>query len=390
MIIKRQLEGYLKEMMTVFPVVSLTGPRQSGKTTLLRHAFPDLQYFNLERADHLQMIMDDPMGLLQRAGSGVIFDEAQRFPDLFSYIQVVSDERGTNGQYILSGSQSFLLSERISQSLAGRVAVLNLFPFDINEIDTTKQNSIYETILNGFYPRLHSKKMNPDDFYPSYIQTYIERDVRSIKSVENLQSFTRFIGLCAGRVGQILNMSSLANDAGISLNTAKSWISLLEASFIIFLLQPFYRNFNKRLIKSPKLYFYDTGVAASLLRIVDADSLSTHYLIGSLFENLVLSEILKHSYHKGKRPYAYFWRESNGTEIDCIMEQGGNRLMALEIKSGQTYSKDFLRNLKQFQPTETDDPGVKKILVYPGDISTKVEDIEIVTWQEFPKFLALL
>ncbi len=390
MIIKRQLEDYLKEMMTIFPVVSLTGPRQSGKTTLLRHAFPDLQYFNLERTDHLQMIMDDPMGLLQRVGSGVIFDEAQRFPDLFSYIQVVSDERGTTGQYILSGSQSFLLSERISQSLAGRVAVLNLFPFGINEIDITKQKSIHETILNGFYPRLHSNKMNPDDFYPSYIQTYIERDVRSIKSVGNLQSFVRFIGLCAGRVGQMLNMSSLANDAGISVNTAKSWISLLEASYIIFLLQPYYRNFNKRLIKSPKLYFYDTGVAASLLRIVDADSLSTHYLIGSLFENLVLSEILKHYYHKGKRPYMYFWRESNGTEIDCILEMGSNRLLTMEIKSGQTYSKDFLRNLKLFQPIGKDDPEVEKVLVYPGDISTKVEDIEIVTWQEFPKFLALL
>ncbi len=236
----------------------------------------------------------------------------------FSYIQVISDERGVNGQYILSGSQSFILNNRISQSLAGRVSINNLLPFDISEIDVNNQR-IAEIIVNGFYPRLYDQQILPDDFYPSYIQTYIERDIRTLRSVENLQTFTRFLTLCAGRTGQILNLSSLANDSGVSVNTAKAWLSLLEASFIVFLLRPWHANINKRIIKSPKLYFYDTGIVCSLLRITSPSLIYTHYLYGFLFENLLISEILKCHLHAGTRPSLFFWKESNrrGNRPDC-------------------------------------------------------------------------
>ena len=278
----------------------------------------------------------------------MIFDEAQNLPELFSYIQVISDEKRLNGQYILSGSQSFLLNDQISQSLAGRVSVNVLLPFDIGELSFIDDFDPAQLIINGFYPRIYDQQIKPADFYPSYLQTYIERDIRTLRSIENLHTFSRFLGLCAGRTGQILNLSSLANDAGITVNTAKAWLSLLKSSYIIYLLQPYYRNFNKRIIKSPKLYFYDTGVASSLLRITDPTMLSSHYLYGALFENLVITEIIKSQVHRGKRPSVYYWRESNGVEIDCIIERGGNTIDALEIKAGQTFSADYLRNLRHF------------------------------------------
>lgn len=385
MIIKRKLSGHLEKMLQQFPVVSLTGPRQSGKTTLLRSVFPDFKYYNLERIDHRQLISADPHGFLMNAGPRVIFDEVQQLPELFSYIQVVSDERNINGQYILSGSQSFLLNSHISQSLAGRVHVNNLFPFDYSEIcefrDLSDPDSV---IVNGYYPRLISQNIEPQDFYPSYLQTYIERDVRTLKAVENLTNFARFLGLCAGRVGQVLNISSLASDAGISVNTAKSWLSLLESSYILFLLQPFYRNFNKRIIKAPKLYFYDTGVLSSLLRIT-REQVHSHYMYGSLFENLVISEIIKNAIHAGKQPSVYYWRESNGIEIDCLIESG-NQLIALEIKAGQTFNSDYFKNLNRFP----DDDNIKKVLLYYGQETTNISGINIFNWQKFGKFLEIL
>ena len=331
------------------------------------------------------MIQDDPLGFLRQNGPEVIFDEAQKLPELFSYIQVISDERNTPGQYILSGSQSFLLSEKISQSLAGRVNINHLYPFDLLEFLSFNSENPAELIVSGFYPRLHNQKISPGDFYPSYLQTYIEKDIRTLKNVENLRNFSRFISLCAGRIGQPLNLTSLANDTGISVNTAKSWISLLESSFIIFLLQPYYKNFNKRLTKSPKLYFYDTGVAASLLKIAGSEQLFTHYMYGSLFENLVVSEIIKTCQHLGKQYSIYYWRESNGTEIDCILEIE-NRTIALEIKSGQTFTKEYLKNLKIFSKEKTQQNFEKKI-IYNGDDSMMVSDIELLNWKQFPGFL---
>ncbi|HNY15380.1 MAG TPA: ATP-binding protein [Bacteroidales bacterium] len=382
MILERHLTGHLKKMVRKFPVISLTGPRQSGKTTLLKNAFKEFRYFNLERMDLREMISSDPLGFLRDSGTRVIFDEAQNLPELFSYIQVLSDERKSNGQYILSGSQSFLLNEQINQSLAGRVSVNVLLPFDIKELKGHVRLDPAKLILTGFYPRVYYQKINPSDFYPSYLQTYIERDIRTLRAVENLQAFSRFMGLCAGRTGQVLNLSSLANDTGISVNTAKAWLSLLESSYVLFLLQPYYRNFNKRIIKSPKIYFYDTGVASSLLRITDTAMLKKHYLFGALFENLIISEIIKSQVHSGKRPSVYYWRESNGAEIDCIIENASGELTALEIKAGQTYNPDYIRNLLLF-PRENLGKEIKKAVIYTGSETTRIKNIKIISWKDF-------
>ena len=371
--IARQIAPILQKRLEKFPILSLTGPRQSGKSTLLKNCFPEYQYYNLERADYRQLIVTDPVGFLQNQGEKVIFDEAQQVPELFSYLQVISDERGTPGQYILSGSQSFLMNERITQSLAGRTSVCHLFPFDISEIKIGDDS--FGAIFKGFYPRIYDFDIEPDVFYTSYIQTYIERDVRNIKSIGNLNTFSRFLGLCAGRIGQVLNLTSLANDTGISVNTAKSWLSLLEASFVLYQLQPFYKNFNKRLIKSPKIYFYDTGLACSLLNIKTADMLRTHYLYGSLFENFVISEVIKMQHHAGQKPTVYYWRDNNGVEIDCIVEDASGQLHALEIKGGATINSDYVKNLKLF-PVESE--KVSKKVIYTGIDNISMKDVKII------------
>ena len=381
--IARKITPYIQKMLKKFPVISITGPRQSGKTTLLKEAFPEYHYYNLERLDHRELIISDPVGFLKSVGDRVIFDEAQNFPELFSYIQVISDERNIPGQYILSGSQSFLLNHQISQSLAGRVNVNHLFPFDITELEIIENQEINQTILNGFYPRLYDKHISPNDFYPSYLQTYIQRDVRTLKGIENLHTFSRFLGLCAGRIGQILNLTSLANDTGISVNTAKAWLSLLEASFIIYQIQPYYKNFSKRLIKSPKLYFYDTGVACSLLKLTNPEMIHTHYLYGSLFENLVISEFIKIQSHSGRQPSVYYWRESNGMEIDCIIELENNELLALEIKGGQTFTKDYLKNLRNFAKNQNLQK-IKKAVIYAGEESAMINDVQLIPWRDLP------
>ena len=386
MIIERNIISYLNKVLKKFPVVSLTGPRQSGKTTLLKYAFPSYTYYNLERIDIREMLQSDTIGFLRSAGNKVIFDEAQNMPELFSYIQVISDERNSVGQYILSGSQSFLLNERISQSLAGRVSINHLFPFDLTELNLINKQNLSQTIVKGFYPRIYDKDIQPEDFYPSYLQTYIERDIRTLKSIENLNTFTRFLGLCAGRVGQIINITSLANDTGIAVNTAKAWLSLLESSFIIFLLQPYYKNFNKRLIKSPKLYFYDTGVVSSLLKLSDPNSVKNHFAYGALFENLVISEIIKKIYHLGRKPSIYYWRESNGTEIDCIVEIENESLLAVEIKGGETYNNDFIKSLNKFPDTSTK-INIEKYLIYTGNKSLNISDINIIPFNELRYFL---
>ncbi len=282
------------------------------------------------------------------------------------------------------GSQSFLLNEKILQSLSGRVSINHLLPFDVIELQDIKTDNVFEEIYNGFYPRVIEQGINPNDFYPSYLQTYIERDVRTLKAIGDLNTFTRFISLCAGRVGQILNISSLANDAGISVNTAKSWLSLLEASFIIYLLPPYYKNFNKRLIKSPKIYFYDTGLVCSLLGVTESNMIPTHYLYGNLFENLVISEIAKFHYHQGRNTGIYYWRDSNGVEIDCIMEKGNNDILAIEIKGGQTFSNDYLKNLKKLQKLNV---KIDSKVIYTGEISTHISGIELITWKDFKSFL---
>ena len=261
-------------------------------------------------------------------------------------------------------------------------------PFDIGELSRTGNYEPAQLIYSGFYPRIYDQGIEPDDFYPSYLQTYIERDIRTLRQVENLQSFTRFLGLCAGRTGQVLNISSLANDTGIAVNTAKAWLSLLESSYIIYLLQPYHRNFSKRIIKSPKLYFYDTGIASSLLKITNREMLRNHYLFGALFENLVISEIIKSRVHSGKRPAVWYWRESNGTEIDCIAENDDGTFLALEIKAGETYNDDYLKNLRNF-PSEDNGRKISKMVVYGGSVDTVIKGISVSSWKSFtglPRF----
>lgn len=384
--IGRQLAHTLKERLKKFPILTLTGPRQSGKSTLLKNYFPDYEYINLERLDLRHLIMNDPIGFLKNQEKSIIFDEAQQLPELFNYLQVISDEKNRAGQYILSGSQSFLMNERISQSLAGRTSINHLFPFDISEIGL--RETVFDTMYTGFYPRIYDFNIEPDEFYPPYIQTYIERDVRTLRSVENLTTFSRFLALCAGRIGQTLNLTSLANDAGVSVNTAKSWLLLLEASFILFQLQPYYKNFNKRLIKSPKIYFYDTGLVCSLLNIQSAKMIPSHYLYGALFENFVIAEIIKLQSHKGhSRKKPYYWRDNNGVEIDCLLEGTDGKLHLIEIKGGATINKDYMKNLKSFPVTESE---VEKHIIYTGDNSFTIGNVEITGWNELSKTLEQL
>ena len=369
--IKREISQKILDLSEKFPVITVTGPRQSGKTTLLRNLFGDMFYSSLENPETRMFAIQDPKGFLQQYANGGIIDEAQLVPELFSYIQGIVDESGKTGQFILSGSQSFLLHDRISQSLAGRTAIFRLLPFSFRELSQADQllPSYEANIFQGFFPRLYDKKIDPPDFYPNYIQTYLERDVRSLQNIHDLNLFVRFLGLCAGRVGQLLDYTSLANDCGISYNTVKAWISVLEASYILFLLQPHHSNFSKRLVKRPKLYFYDTGLCCSLLRIENLSQISNHYLKGSLFENLILSELLKRRYNQGKASNIYFWRDHRGMEVDLIIEHAKG-LTPVEIKSGKTWNRDFFLNLEKWNHYSGNSPENAHV-IYGGDESVK-------------------
>ena len=347
--IKRSLESTLRELMREFPVVTVTGPRQSGKTTLCQMTFPRKPYVNLEAPDTRLFAQEDPRGFLAQFPNGAILDEFQRVPDLLSYLQPLVDERKKNGIFLLTGSQQLEVLDSVGQSLAGRTALLKLLPLALAELKGGfRVNTIDELIWKGFYPRIHVQKINPGKILANYIETYVERDLRQLINVKDLRLFQRFLGLCAGRVGQILNLNSLANDVGVSQPTARTWLSILEASFIIFLLPPFFRNFSKRLIKSPKLYFVDVGLAAHLLGISDLKHVSRDPLRGGLFENLVVMEALKNLYNAGKRSNLFFFRDSSGNEVDLVIEKG-RELHALEIKSGATVVSDFFSSLKGFR-----------------------------------------
>ena len=382
--IKRTLAPKLVALAAQYPVVTLTGPRQSGKTTLVRAVFPDLPYVSLEEPDIRQIALSDPRGFLSNYPAGAVLDEVQRTPDLFSYIQSIVD-RERDVHFILTGSSNFLLMERISQSLAGRTAVLYLLPFSLPELERGGYTfERYEDpIFQGQYPRIYDRGLAPTDFYPSYIQTYIERDVRLLKNIGDLDTFVHFTQLCAGRIGQLVNYTSLANDAGISPNTAKSWLSILETSYITYRLRPWHRNFNKRLVKSPKLYFYDTGVACSLLGIREASQVTTHYLRGALFENLVLNEFIKRRFHRGERQFPYFWRDGSGREIDCLLVDG-ERVLPVEIKSGQTMDKSYFDNLRYWLKLAgmPEDAGV---VVYGGEQSLATGRGTLVSWRSLER-----
>jgi len=382
--IKRTLTKKIITLAQKFQVITLTGPRQSGKTTLVRDAFPALPYVSLEEPDIRQIALTDPRGFLANYPAGAILDEVQNTPELFSYIQSLVDE-DSEIQFILTGSSNFFLMEKISQTLAGRTAILHLLPFSIAELPpTVPALEHYESLIfNGLYPRIYDRGLAPTDFYPSYIQTYIEKDVRLIKNIGDINTFIRFIQLCAGRTGQLLNYASLASDAGISPNTAKAWLSVLESSYLVYRLQPFHRNFNKRLIKSPKLYFYDTGVACSLLGIQNEDQVGLHYLKGALFENLIINEFIKINYHRGKRPQAYFWRDSQGKEIDCLLIEG-EKVLPIEIKSGKTIDNSYFSSLKYWRELAKM-PKDHGCVVYGGEETLQTKIGSFISWKDLDR-----
>jgi len=342
--ITREAETELRILAEQFKAVAVLGPRQSGKTTLVRKVFESKPYVSLENPDMRLFAMDDPKGFISNYPDGAVLDEIQRVPELFSYLQQILDDQTANGFFILTGSNNFLLQESISQSLAGRVAYLFLLPLTISEIGDRESN-INSVLFSGCYPALYNNTTDPARFYANYIRTYVERDVRLFRNITDLYAFEKFLRLCSGQIGQLLNMSSLASEVGVDLKTIGSWIGVLEASFILFRLQPHHMNFNKRIVKMPKLYFYDTGLAAALLGIEKADYLTMHPSRGSLFENMVIVDFLKNRYNRGRLSNLYFWRDNTGNEIDLLIDNGISQI-PVEIKSGQTLSEESLRGLR--------------------------------------------
>lgn len=378
--VNRDLKDKLVYLFQKYPIVTVTGPRQSGKSTLLRTTFPDYKYVSLEDPDVRLFVEEDPRGFLLTYPDKTIIDEAQRVPRLFSYLQTHVDKENKSGMYLLAGSNNFLLMESINQSLAGRTAILQLLPFSHKEMCNAniQPKTVDEEIFYGAYPRLYDKGIEPNDFYPYYIQTYVERDVRLIQNIGDLSKFVRFLKLCAGRIGQLLNISSLANECGVTAVTLSSWISVLEASYICYLLKPDYNNFAKRLVKTPKLYFYDTGLACSLLDITSAQQVSTHFLRGGLFENLVINEFLKSDYNIGVQPNLTFWRDNIGNEIDLLRYSDGN-VYAYEIKSGATYSSDFFKGIVKWAKL-SNTPTERCNVIYTGEQNMITSNGNLIKW----------
>ena len=366
--IDRALSQRALDMAGAFPAVSITGPRQSGKSTLARAIFPDYAYVSLEDEDVRALAAEDPRGFLRRFGRHTVIDEAQRVPSLFSYLQGIVDETGEPGQYVISGSQNFLLMDAIDQSLAGRVAVLNLMPFSAQELRDAGifPESLDEWLVRGGYPRIYDKGIDPADYYPSYVQTYLERDVHGTEGVAKLVEFERMLALCATRTGELLNVESLSRDCGVAVNTIKGWLSVLEASFLVRRLPPYHRNLGKRVIKTPKLYVRDTGLACSLLGIESAGELFLSPYRGPLFESAVLEEVSKAYHARGRRPRLSFWRDSAKREIDILIERGASISWAIEVKSSSTYSEKYFRSLDAIAG-ELGVPAGRRVVVYTGD-----------------------
>jgi len=386
--IHREITNVFYSLMQKYPAINITGPRQSGKTTLVKELLKEHRYFSLENPDIRLFAEEDPRGFLNSAGERFILDEVQNTPALFSYLQQEIDNGKPNGSIILLGSQSFLINERISQSLAGRVANLKLLPFSNKELQDANilPDKLNRLLVHGGYPRLYKEQMSPTEFYPHYIETYLQRDVRLIKNIGDLNSFNRFMKLCAGRVGNILNLSALANDANVSVNTVKSWLSILEASYIVFFIQPYSSNVNRRLVKMPKLYFYDTGLACALLNIENEQQIDTFYMKGNLFENMIFSELLKNRYHNGRPAHFYFMRDSKGNEVDCVIERVEGSVF-VEIKMSDTMSSAHLKNIRFFrkeQPIQQTD-----YLIYTGNEEVFYHDIQHCNWQHLDKLFEI-
>lgn len=377
----RSISSSIRENTSKFPILAVTGPRQSGKTTLLKNLFPDYTYVSLEDQDNRDLATNDPRFFLTKFDRNVIFDEVQRTPELFSYMQTVVDASGEMGQFIISGSQNFHLMEKISQSLAGRVGIFRLLPLDSTELPRgTDKQDWNKRIIEGFYPSVYQRGIRPEVFYESYIKTYIERDIRALANVHDMGLFTKFISLCAGRVGQVINFSNLANECGITQPTAKSWLSILELSYIVFLLPPYFENFNKRVTKSPKLYFYDSGLAAFLLGLRKGDDLTQTRLRGNLFENLVIADIIKKNHHLYQFKKFYFWRDQHNFEVD-LLNPKAMEFDIFEIKATHTIQNKLFAGMDKFD-TLTKDRVKKKTLIYGGSESQDRTNYAIRPWYD--------
>ena len=379
--IQRTIQTQLKKLASMYPVVTITGPRQSGKTTLAKMTFPNYRYVSLENFDVRQMADMDPRGFLKNYAAPVIFDEIQRVPALLSYIQTMVDENKSSGQYILTGSHQPQLGQGVSQSLAGRTGILQLLPLSIAELASagivlTRD----EYMVQGFMPRLYDTPLDAKNLYRDYFSTYVEKDVRMMLNIKNLGAFENFVKLLAGRVGQLVNLSSLANDAGISIPTLKEWLSVLEASFIVFQLPCYFENFGKRLVKSKKLYFTEVGLASWMLGIETPEQASRDPLFGGLFENLVIVEALKSRFNAGERPDLYFLRDSQGLEADLLFQKSYNELIPIEIKGGMTWNKDFCRNLLKLR--KLSDKFTSGYVIYAGDLTPEIEGIKFLNFKD--------
>jgi len=378
--VKRTLSQHLDQAKNYYPVLSVAGPRQAGKSTLLKSVFSDYTYISLEDPDTFALVMSDPRGFFETNEAGIIIDEAQKMPEIFSYLQGIVDREKQNGTYILSGSQNFLLHKHVSQSLAGRVDLSTLFPLDFVELETTDSwnKSLEEIILQGFYPGKIVQEIPRKMFYKNYIRTYIERDVSDLIHVGNVSSFRIFLKLIAHRCGSQLNLTHLSNDINVSVNTIKSWISILESSYIIFLLPSYQKNFGKRLVKSPKIYFYDTGLLCYLLDLYEEEGLKNSDRYGILFENLIIAEKKKYNAHRQADSEMYFFRDSNGLEVDLLEDKGSGDINMYELKGGSTFKSEFLTNMKKLQKF---DPTLKMNIVYKGNDQIAVKAHQLINWR---------
>jgi predicted AAA+ superfamily ATPase len=387
-VIPRKAEKSLLALAKDYPIVAVTGPRQSGKSTLVQHTFDRKRYISLEDLDVREYAENDPKAFLAQFGDGAIFDEVQRVPSLFAYLQTIVDRNRKPGQFILTGSQQFGLYQHITQSLAGRVASIVLLPFTSDELKGTKHapKSIEQTLFTGFYPPIFDRSLDPSMWYANYVRTYIERDVRQMIQVRDLSTFQRFVRMCAARTGQLLNLSALANDCGVTHNTARAWISTLEASYILYLLKPHFRNFNKRLVRTPKLYFVDTGLVTWLLGIQEPQQLSIHPSRGPLFETFVVSELLKRRLNKGLEPNIYFWRDRTGNEIDILIDDGRS-LIPVEIKSSATVTAEFFSAFAKWKAISSRKDS-KGWLIYGGDSRQDRSDCTVLPWKRIADLMA--
>jgi uncharacterized protein len=378
--IERKIYTELIDLASHYPVVMITGPRQAGKTSLAHKTFPDKPYYSFENPDIREQITSDPRAFLSANPDGAIIDEFQRYPEILSYIQGIVDEKKQNGQFILTGSNNVSMLSKITQSLAGRVALLKLLPLSIAEISKLgNEYSVDDYLLNGFYPRIYAEGLNSTKAYRNYYETYVERDIRQILQVKEVSHFQRFLKLCAGRVGQLFNASNLANEVGVSSMTIQSWLSVLQATYIVFLVQPWSANLNKRIVKTPKLYFYDVGLASYLLGMENTSHVNSHPLRGSLFENMVVLELLKKRYNAGMDNNLYFYRDNHGNEVD-ILQEAGYKLNLFEIKSSQTFNHHFLKGLDYFRKIAADRVATST-LIYAGEEEMKIRECRILNYK---------